>query len=306
MKISCENYLPAETFASPFAGRATDRRLKRTEGDRRAYTSSVSVVWFLLLLILCANAACKQTAVDANSNAANDNSSALEVSSTPPFSTREPERYRATRITMTSSGNGTTEAGASHSSRSEVFIARDGERRREDYETNPGGKWSRLELPGRVYLIYHAKKLYAEIKPDKRVREGAARSDISELPDFSPDKLINESRAESRYEKLGAEEINGRAATKYRVTTSVSGSGAQQTLTTETILWIDEALGMTIRSETTSTGGGANAAKYAVELQDIGQDVDAAWFALPEGYKQVEYKELAAQLLEETHNSSLK
>jgi hypothetical protein len=209
------------------------------------------------------------------------------TSLTPPFATKEPERYQAVRIITSSGGEG--EAATDGAQSGQTFIARDGDRRREDYESSAGEKISYLQLPEGSYVLLPAKKLYAELKPDTG-GDGAA----SVPPDFSPDKLLNETRPESHYEKLGAETLNGRATTKYRVT--VRGkTGAGREVTTESLVWVDESLGMPVKSETTSTGGSSTGARITMELRDIKETIDAGLFELPSDYRKVEARELFAQ-----------
>ena len=242
---------------------------------------------FLLTLLLTA-ASCKKSDVAGNQNAANGNASgAVEgTSSTPPFATKEPERYQAVRVIESSGG---TEATVNAASGSRTLIARDGSRRREDYESSTGEKISYLQLPGATYVLLPAKKLYAELKPEA---EGAANQQSASVPpDFSPDRLLNETRPESLYEKLGAENLNGRATVKYRVT--VRGQvGAGREVTTESLVWVDESLGMPVKTETTSTGGAASGARVTMELRDIKETVDAQLFELPQDYRKVEAREL--------------
>jgi hypothetical protein len=225
-------------------------------------------------------------------NEANGNASvaSADTSSTPPFATKEPERYQATRIITTSES--AAEAGVGVEPGSRTLIARDGERRREDYESSSGEKISYLQLPEAMYVLLPAKKLYAELKPEMRGADGEPAASLP--PDFSPDKLLNETRPESHYEKLGTETVGGRAATKYRVITG-GKTGAAKEVRTETIVWVDESLGMPIKTETTSTGTAGFLARVTMELRDIKETVDAGMLELPSDYRKVETRELFAQ-----------
>lgn len=236
-------------------------------------------------------ASCKKSDVASNENATNGNVNAAsgDTSSMPPFATKEPERYQATRsVTSSEGGDGAMNGTAG----SQTFIARDGDRRREDYESPAGEKISYLQLPEGSYVLLPAKKLYAGLKPETNGSEGDRAASLP--PDFSPDKLLNETRPESRYEKLGAETLNGRATTKYRVT--VSGkTGAAKEITTESMVWVDESLGMPIKTETTSTGRAGSRAIVTMELRDIKETIDAGLLDLPSDYRKVEVKQLYAE-----------
>jgi hypothetical protein len=246
------------------------------------------LVQLFLLTLLLATASCKRSDVAGNQNAASGNTSNATgaTSSTPPFATKEPERYQAVRVITTSGGfEATTQPAPS----SQTFIARDGERRREDYESAAGEKISYLQLPGSVYVLLPEKKLYAELTPGGEA-EGNERAE-----NVPPDKLLNAARPESVYEKLDAENLNGRATVKYRVI--VRGqTGASREVTTESIVWVDESLGMPVKSETTSTGGAASGARITMELRDIKETVDAGLFELPPDYRKVTTRELFTQV----------
>jgi hypothetical protein len=247
-----------------------------------------------LLTLLLATASCKKSEVTGNQNANGDNASdaAGDTSSTPPFATKEPEQYQATRFITSSEGGETTMEGDAGS---RTLIARDGDRRREDYEAAAGEKISYLQLPEGIYVLLPAKKLYAELNPETSGDDAESAPLMSVPPDFSPDKLLNETRPESRYEKLGAENLNGRATTKYRVV--VKGkTGAAQEIVTESIVWVDESLGMPIKTETTSTGAAGSWAKFTMELRDIKETVDAGMFELPADYQRVAARELFVHL----------
>jgi outer membrane lipoprotein-sorting protein len=255
---------------------------------------------FFLLTLLLSTASCKRSEVTGNQNsgASNSNSAAEETLTTPPFATKEPERYQALRV-VTSSMNGETgNRSAADALNSQTFIARDGDRRREDYETPAGVKISLLQLPNGTYVLLPDKKLYAEWKLEA---DGITDKQVASVPpDFSPDKLLNEARPEAHYEKLGAETVNGRATMKYRVT--IRGkAGTTREITTESLVWVDEGLGMPIKSEMTSTGGDAGNTHVTMELRDIKETVDAGVLELPQDYRKVEARDIFAQLKQTSH-----
>ena len=196
-----------------------------------------------------------------------------ELSSIPPFATKEPERYQATRIVSSveyPDDSGGTPVMVSN----RTLIARDGDKRREEYETGANETVVLLETPAGRFILLPAKKQYSDLNSDAGDPfVFAAPGDAA--ADFSPDRLLNETRALARYEKLGAETINERATTKYRVTSgeTTNGSGAGSV----TLIWIDDALGLPIRSETSSTASN-HPVKQTVELRDLKQTIDAGHF----------------------------
>lgn len=246
---------------------------------------------FFTLTCLGAGASCKQSelAGKANGNVANANSAAVadETSTTPPFATKEPDRYQATTFITSNSGDQALPVGNSLAPATrQVQIARDGDKRRTDYELAPGVKVSFLELPAGRYLLYPQKRVYAEINLDES-NDATDFSQGATDTDFSPDKLLHEARAESHYERLGTEAVNGRTTTKYRVTTK-AGMDQAKSLSLETTIWVDESLGMPIKSETVSPNG----ASFMTELRDIRQEVAASLFEIPPDYKKVAAKEI--------------
>lgn len=215
------------------------------------------------------------------SQGTNSNGSASErnvTSATPPFVTREPDRYQATRIiTFTESALSGT---PSNPRTDRVLIARDGEKRREEYSAGASEQIVYLEIPGGRFILLPASRLYADLSTaaDETVPSDRLDGSLS----LSPDQLLNEANAPATYEKLGAEMIDGRMTTKYRSTVS-DRTGVKD----ETLIWIDEALGMPVRSETiSSTSEGSS--RLTMELKDIKLEVDERLFTWPPDYKKVE------------------
>jgi hypothetical protein len=244
---------------------------------------------FLVLTIAAAGASCKRNRVEnsANTNAAPASDDTVQ---TPPFSTREPERYQWTRvITAVSSADAAAATGGQQPVTQSVFMARDGDRRREDYEILPGVKLLVLRLPEGSYTLYPSKKMYAEIGDTGDASNARQRVP----PDFSADKLVNASRVGARYEKLGTEDVAGRATTKYRVTSG----GAQGAASVETIIWVDESLGMPIKSESTSRSQATGESRYTVEYRDIKLEAEPSLFSLPKDYRKVSQQDIQKETL---------
>ncbi len=103
--------------------------------------------------------ACRSSsAPPANTGSTDTRKTAL---TTPPFSTKEPNRYQAIRITNVT---GTASPENSSSSQSnQVFIARDGERRREEYSAGVIGQIVHLEIPAGRFIVLPASKVYADL-----------------------------------------------------------------------------------------------------------------------------------------------
>jgi hypothetical protein len=197
---------------------------------------------------------------------------------TPPFSTKEPDRYQAIRIIST-----TETSNSENVSTSQVLIARDGEKRREEYSAGATEKIVHLEIPAGRFIVLPASRIYADLSTASHEADsGKGFLDSPDSPELSPDQLLNEAHAPASYEKMGTETTAGRTTTKYRVVVRV-GTDSQN----ETLIWIDEALGIPVRSETMSKSIG-HSSKMTMELKDIKLEVDAGLFSWPSDYRKVE------------------
>jgi outer membrane lipoprotein-sorting protein len=195
---------------------------------------------------------------------------------TPPFTTKEPARYRAVR-TITSSDAGV------ESRPTKTVIVRDGRMRREEYETAQGQRIVLLQIPAGTFILVPAAKLLANLD-EVAAAEFQDRLEQTPEVDLSTERLLNETDVEMRYQKLGAETLNGRGTIKYRVlSSSTSGTEGQ----TETFVWIDDSLAMPVRWET-SVAAGENHTKTIMELSEIYLEPDARAFALPNDYRKVD------------------
>ena len=217
-------------------------------------------------------ASCRvQTESPPADNKANDTT----VSTTPPFKTREPDRYRATRTITNVTVDGRTTVTTS-------ATFRDGEQRRHEIELL-SKQLVLIETPAGRFVLFPEGKVYAE-----KIDKDATTGDDSD--ENSPDKLLHADSTSSTYQKLGTESIAGRNTNKYRVV--VNGSAATNVSQSETLIWIDEALGMPIKSETKSADG----SQTRMELSQIALDVDQNVFKIPDDYRKISFTELLGRL----------
>jgi outer membrane lipoprotein-sorting protein len=224
----------------------------------------------LLLVLFLSLTACKPQTDPAHTD---NTPSETIVSSTPPFKTKEPERYRATRIVTTTSPSGETIV-------TKTSIARDGDLRRHESETN-SKVIAYLDLPEGRFILLPDEKVYAVAEAGVATIEG---------DEITPDRLLHTDTESTSYQKLGSEVIGGRNSTKYRVV--VNSSTAGNVPRSETLIWIDEALNMPIRSEMKSTHGSL----VTAELTDISLDVDKRVFQVPDGYEKVTFTEFSKRI----------
>ncbi len=221
----------------------------------------------LPLLISCAQTQTSRLPTNASHSA---------VSSTPPFETREPERYRATRITTTVSAGATPVV-------TKNSIARDGELRRDESETL-GRRYVLLVSADGKFLLFPDEKVFASVPNEDA---GAADQDS----DTSPDRLLHTEPLTTSFESLGAESVNGRETQKYRVVAN-SSRGESVNDNGETFLWFDEALRMPVKTESRSPDG----TRVTTELVDVVLEIDGSLFQIPKDYQQIEFKKARERL----------
>jgi len=228
------------------------------------------VVSLVLLAISCRSQ---------NNSAPNNNSTTeLQVSSTPPFQTKEPDRYRAIRNFTVVAANGQTVT-------TKFLIARDGELSRNEWQVASNTIAYVETLEGRFVLLPD-EKIYAEVGPDTSL---PANEDDDAL-ERSPEGLLHAETGSSSYQTLGKETIGGRNTDKYRVVVNAPDAGSVSV--SETLIWIDEALRMPIKSETKSADG----TRVSMELSDISVEVDASLFKIPSDYKKLAFAEFRKHL----------
>ena len=225
----------------------------------------------LLVLLLCLTA-CKSQSNPATTDTAKSDT---VVSSTPPFQTKEPERYQATRIITITTPDGKTTI-------TKTAIARDGDLRRHESET-ASKQVAYLDLPEGRFVLLPDDKVYADLAAENGVS-------TNEEEEITPERLLHTETGSTSYQKLGSEVVGGRNSTKYRVVVNSSGGG--NVSMSETLIWIDDALNMPIRSETKSPDG----TQIKTELTDILLEVDKSMFQLPQGYEKIAFSEFRNRL----------
>lgn len=197
------------------------------------------------------------------------------ISTTPPFQTKEPERYRATRTITNITADGRTNV-IKHA------IAKDGEFRRLEAEF-VSARLIFVQGPQGKFVLLPDEKVYVD------QAEGAVPG-ASDEDESSPERLLHTESGTSSYQKIGTEVVSGRNTNKYRVV--VNASNAANVSSSETLIWIDEALGMPIRSETKSSDG----SRSTMELSELALEVDKNLFQVPGDYKKVPFAEIARYL----------
>lgn len=229
-------------------------------------------LFFVALVLLSTSCASQRS----SQNTKTENQ--LTVASVPPFSTKEPERYQATRtITTSIQGNVVVR---------KVMIARDGQLRREEYFDPDLPNIVYLYLPAGTTVIGPSEKIFSEVGPGAETTPASATDQL----ESSTDQLTLLDSVQTSYERLGPDSVNGRSAIKYRVV--VNRPDSPTVSTSESVIWIDDALGMPIKSEAKSANGNYT----TMELLDLKLEVAASLFQVPEGFQKVEIVELRRRL----------
>lgn len=273
-------------WGSPCWSNACEQLLPRTK------SSGLFGIGFLVLVGGLSFAGCRNA-----QNLSSDSVKPDVVSSTPPFATKEPDRYQATR-TITFTETVTAPNPVNETRTTTVLIMRDGEQRREEHKGGSVGSIVYLELAAGRFVLLPRERLYADLSSE--ASDNGLSNPQLELDEVSPDLLLNESVPSSHYEKLGEEAIAGRPTTKYRV----SKAGSVETIKSETLIWIDEALGMPIKSESTFIDSDRTT-KLLMELRDVRAEVSPESFSLPRDYQKVAASVISEKIRQAANQSVL-
>ena len=239
---------------------------------RRRRAGALVAVSVVLLIV----GACRSQSESVTST--NSQSSDTVVSLTPPFQTKEPERYSALRTITIVNAAGETLV-------TKTAVARDGESRRN--ESKVASKTTvYLDVPEGKFVLLPDEKVYADLTDESRISADKDEDGLSS----SPDALLHTDAGSTSYQKMGTESVTGRNANKYRIV--VNSSAAANVSQSETFMWIDEALQMPIRSETKSSDG----TRVTMEVSEIKLEVDKSLFRIPEGYQKLTFTELRKRL----------
>ena len=165
-------------------------------------------------------------------------------------------------------------------------MTRSGQMRREEMKIGNSKQIVFLETGALRLVLNSDDKVYAEVKPEADEPD----VDLSELG-ASPEKLIYQNQVATSYTKVGTEVIEGRSTTKYQVV--VNTSSAASVSKGETLLWIDESLGMAIKSDSKGEDG----SRVVMEMKNISLEVDKSVFEIPQGYEKVTAVEFRQRLM---------
>jgi hypothetical protein len=205
------------------------------------------------------------------------------IVNTLPFSTKEPARYQAEIVISFPAGDSAAEQ--------KYFTARDGEKRRTDYEFSAGETLVLLEGPdNKTIVLLPQKKCSAEDKT-----RPAAASPGESFSEFLTTEWLAE-KLPANFEDLGKEEINGRALGKFRVRFEKTGSVES---VSEAIVWVDEEIGMPVKTEFYSLKDGRQVNKVTAEFRNLKLSVEPGIFDVPADCQNIPAKEMQKILRQE-------
>lgn len=198
------------------------------------------------------------------------------VSSTPPFKTKEPDHYSATRTITTLNPKGEKFV-------ERRLIGRDGLIRREEFASEQT-RIVYLDSPEGRFIVWPEQKVYAVFTG------GSSGPPELEPEENSPDRLLHTEPINTAYQLLGTETVDGRSAAKYRVNVNALAPG--NVTNSEMLIWVDSVLNLPLKSEVRSSDG----VVIVTELSDITLQPDKQLFQIPTGYEKIEYSALQKQL----------
>ncbi len=228
--------------------------------------------FFALVFVLFLSASCRwQQAERETASPPPQNFAGGESKPEIPFSTKEPQNFQAEFVVTVGSRE------------TKTFFARDGDRQRCDYRFGAKNQFTVLQTgANQNYLIFPARKIYAE----KSALEFPSQTTEN------PNDLLNgewlNARADAGFTKLGTENN----LTKYLV--SLDGEAAA-----ETIVFVDEAVGLPVRQEFYSIDGERKILTFTYELRNFKTKTENDLFEIPEGFRRVSPADVRAAMKKE-------
>lgn len=259
---------------------------------------------FLIVIILGSApvlfTGCQPPAGNGNlmANRSNTNTSSLAVNSntanpvTGPntVDAREPEQYQAAvKLKFEATGDQRSAPMPAIG----AIVARKGTDRRMVFNLPTGEKIVYLDKGDLHYVVLPDRKQYAELNKD------AVGFEVRNM--LMPEQIANQIKTIKGVEKVGEENLNGRAVIKYSYGATADTKTKAGTVETESYIIIDKETGLPLHSETFSQSqGGADVQGYkglrfVTEMSDIKTDVEPSLFEVPAGFQKVDPEQVKTQ-----------
>jgi hypothetical protein len=229
------------------------------------------------------------SSVNANANANANVSDTANANAAPggaasPFSAREPERY-SMKMAITAQMEASNRQG---NAQWEIDFARmDANRRWAIKIPSINQEVIYLEKPGLKYLVLPSRSQYVELTPD------ALGFPLGNM--LTPSAMIEQLKSRP-HENLGAEQVNGRPATKYKFAGAANTGTQAGTVQADSFVYIDQETGLPLRADLNAVTTNNMSARGMLETRDIHLNPDPASFEVPAGYKKVTSEELKQQI----------
>jgi hypothetical protein len=253
----------------------------------------------VVLLALLACSACQQSVVtntNSNANTSNVNTTTVtnaNVTTAVPagsvINTREPEKYSATLVFTAETEGGDKAVGIPPIS---AEVARNGQQQRLSFKLPNNEQLIYIDSADKHYVVSPTRKQYAELTPE------ATGFEIQRL--MTPGQLVKFLENRRGYERVGEEQLNGRAAEKYRYANTTTTSTQAGNVQSEAFVYVDKETGLPLRatlsSQTSGNVEGVKGVRIIAEMRDIKTDVDASMFEVPKDYSQVTPQQVRQQI----------
>jgi len=203
--------------------------------------------------------------------------------------TKEPDQYQAVvQLKLQATGDNK----ATNLPAIQANVARSGGDRRMEFNLPTGEKILYLDKAGTTYLILPTRKQYAIL--DKQ----SLGFEVRQL--MMPEQVVAQVRAVKGVERVGEENVNGRAVIKYRYGPVANTQTNAGQVSTESFFLIDKETGLPLHSETVSQAQNGNVQGYkglrvVTEMSDIKADVSPELFAVPTDYQKIDAAQVKAQ-----------
>jgi hypothetical protein len=225
-----------------------------------------------------------------NSNSAAGADSSASVGAREPIYAKEPDQYSET-ISIT------VEPGLEDKQDKKVEVpplqfdfARLGGDRRASFQLPGLGLVIYLEHSGLKYIVLPARKQYLELD------QAMLGVELPKLSLMTPTAVVEHLKSNAKYYKLGAEDVNGRPAIKYRFAEKLNTQTAAGPVDTDSTVYLDETTGLPVRAEIVGSTPGGKGARVMLQMSNVQLNPDRALFDVPIGYKKVTSQELRQQI----------
>ena len=259
----------------------------------RLEVGAVLVTAVLLLLSACkpvtttdSNA---NTNANANAAAANANSNAPAENAGATINTREPDKYAATLVFSIETEGGDKAIGIPSLN---MQVARNGDDRRVEFKLPDGSPLIYIDHDNRHFVVLPNRKQYAELTKE------ATGIQLHKL--LTPGQLVEDLKKIKGLERAGEGPIDGRAAEKYRYSTTTNTNTKAGEVKAEAFVYVDKETGLPLRAELLAESSGdvkgVKAARVVAEMKNISTVVDQSLFQPPADFQAVPPEKVRQQI----------